>query len=102
MENITRSLEVFAFNTKTVFEGVNTKSGKSADYSSLQGLFNEVFLWAGIIAVLTIVVSGVMYTTSAGDPGKIGKAKTALAFSIIGLLLVLLASVIVNLVLGLL
>ncbi|PID52056.1 MAG: hypothetical protein CR972_04090 [Candidatus Moraniibacteriota bacterium] len=52
----------------------------------------------GLIAVLSIfmiVVSGIMYITSAGDDQKVTQAKNILTFAIIGLVVALLGYVIV-------
>ena len=56
----------------------------------------------GIVAVIMIIVSGIMYTTSGGDPAKVKKAKDALTVAVIGLIIALLAAVIVNWVTGVL
>ena len=58
---------------------------------------------AGIIAVLAIlmiVVSGIMYMTSGGDSGKVETAKSWLIYSVVGLVVAILAFVIVNAVGG--
>ncbi len=56
--------------------------------------------WAGIIAIICIIISGIYYVTSNGDPGKVAKAKNGLLYSVIGLVIAVLAAVIVNTVLG--
>ena len=59
---------------------------------------NKAFIWAGILAILMIVWGAVQYTTSAGDPGKIQKSKKTIINSLIGVIIVILAAAIVNLV----
>ena len=54
----------------------------------------------GIVAVVFIIYSGIQYTTSSGDAGKIQKAKNTIVYSIIGLIIALLAFAIVTWVLG--
>ena len=58
----------------------------------------NVFYWVygvvGLIAAGYIVYAGIMYVTAYGDPNKIQKAKQGLTFSIIGLIVVLLAAAI--------
>ncbi len=61
-------------------------------------IFNKVFVWAGIIAVIMVIYGGIQYITSTGNPQGITKAKTTILYSIIGLLVVLFASAIVNVV----
>ena len=45
----------------------------------------------GIVAVVFIVLGGVQYMTSAGDPGKIKKAKDTILYACIGLAVAALA-----------
>jgi hypothetical protein len=54
----------------------------------------------GIIAVVMIILGGISYATSQGDPGKIKKGKETILYGIIGLVVSLLAFAIVNFVLG--
>lgn len=53
----------------------------------------------GMVAVVMIVLGGVNYTTSQGDPGKVKKAKDTIMYGIIGLVVAMLAFAIVNFVL---
>lgn len=44
------------------------------------------FMWViGVSAVIVIIVSGLLYVTSAGDPGKTKTAKDAIMYAAIGL-----------------
>ena len=52
-----------------------------------------------VIAVVVIIVAGVSYITSQGDPGKVSKATNAIIFSVFGLVVCLLAFAIVSFVL---
>lgn len=46
---------------------------------------------AGAIAVIVIIVAGIMFATSAGDPNNVTKAKNLLLYGVIGLVLVVIA-----------
>jgi len=70
-----------------------------ADALLADGL-NLVYFLAGAIAVIVIIVAGVMYTISSGDAGRITRAKNMLTYSIVGLIVVLLAFFITNFVIG--
>lgn len=59
---------------------------------------NVLFSIAGVVCVIMIVVCGFMLMTSAGDPGKVAKAKKGLVGAIIGLIVSLFAFVIVKVV----
>jgi len=63
-------------------------------------IFNKVFVWSGIIAVIMIIYGGIQYITSAGNSAGVAKAKTTILYSIVGLLVVILAAAIVNVVIG--
>ena len=53
-----------------------------------------------LVAVIVIIFAGVQYTTSAGDAGKVKKAKDSILYGIIGLVIAILAFAIVNFVLS--
>lgn len=60
-----------------------------------------VAMWAiGIISVIILIVAGIMYATAAGDESKVKKAKHAIIGAIVGLVIAILASAIVNFVVG--
>lgn len=66
--------------------------------TSFSAGLNKVFFWSGIVAVAVIVVAGFQYVTSAGNSEKVKKAKNAILFAVIGLVVVLMAFAIVNFV----
>lgn len=68
---------------------------------NIENGLNKVFFWAGIVAVVVIVLAGLKYVTSAGDPGKVATAKNAILYALVGLILVILSFTIVNFVVGL-
>lgn len=58
--------------------------------------YNYLFLAALVVAVIFILFSGIQLVTSGGDAQKMQAAKARLVYSIIGLVIVLLAFVIVS------
>ena len=66
---------------------------------SVQNILSVVFAMVGIIAVIMVIVGGVNYMTSQGDPEKIKKAKNTILYGIIGLVIALLSFAIVSFVL---
>lgn len=68
--------------------------------AKVKDILNVVFLVVGILAVIMIIVGGVFMMISAGDPGKIKRAKDTIMYSVIGLIITLLAFAIVNFVVG--
>ncbi len=61
----------------------------------ISNVINAILVFIGTLALLMIVVSGVMYVTSGGDSNRTETAKKYLMYSVIGLVVTLLAYVIV-------
>jgi type IV secretory pathway VirB2 component (pilin) len=66
----------------------------------LQNGLNIVYFAAGVTAVVVIIIGGIMYATSVGEPGKINNAKNMIVFAVVGLVIVLSAFAITNFVIG--
>ena len=64
----------------------------------LRNVVNAAFVLAAAIAVILIIISGIRLLLSGGDPERVARAKRSLTFTIIGLVIVLLAFVIINLI----
>jgi glycerol uptake facilitator-like aquaporin len=62
----------------------------------VSGILNGVIGMLGLVAVAFIIVGGVNYMTSAGDPGKTKKAKDTILYACIGLIVCALAFAITN------
>lgn len=72
-----------------------------ADLNKFVGaVVNGLLFVLGAMSVLVIIIAGVFYVTSMGDPAIITKAKNALIYSTIGLIVALLSYAIVNFVIG--
>lgn len=67
----------------------------------IKSIINVLLFIAGIVSVVVIIVAGVMYATSAGDQNTVTKAKNALMYAVIGLVVALLGLAVVNWVLNL-
>ncbi len=59
--------------------------------SVVTGAINWFISIAGIASGIFLIYGGIQYTTSAGDPGKVQKAKQMITYSLIGLAIVALA-----------
>ncbi len=73
---------------------------KVASNQTVGDIMNVVYLLAGMVAVLVIVVAGFIFVTSNGDANKIGQAKQAILYSVIGLVVILMAFAITQFILG--
>lgn len=67
---------------------------------TVQVIINVALSVLGIVAVVMIIMGGVQYTTSSGDPAKAQKARNTIMYGVIGLVIALLAFAIVNFVLS--
>lgn len=72
--------------------------GATQDNGLVLGILNTVYFWLGAVAVGMIVYGGYMYVISNADPGKVKKAKDVLLYAVIGVVIVLLAFAITNVV----
>lgn len=74
---------------------------EKTDPNALLGnVLNITYFAAGIVAVFVIIIAGFLYVTSTGDPGRVTKAKNAILFAVIGLVVVMLAFIITGYVRG--
>lgn len=88
-----------------VCAGVNLGGGSCNSNGSeiskvVATVVNILSLIAGIAAVIMIIVGGLRYITSGGDSSKVASAKSAIIYSIVGLIIVALAQFIVRYVLN--
>lgn len=72
----------------------------AADQSQVATILGIVFTIAGVVCVIVIAIAGLSYVLSAGDPGKTAKAKDAILYAVIGLVVSILSFTIVAFVLG--
>ena len=79
---------------------LETESNSNNLMGTINVIINVIIGVIGFVAVVVIILGGVQYTTSAGDPGKVKKAKDTILSGIVGLVIALLAYAIVNFVLS--
>ena len=63
-------------------------------------ILNTVYFIVGILAVIFIIIGGINYTVSQGDPGRVAKAKNTVLYAIVGLVVALLAFAITTFILN--
>lgn len=65
-------------------------TGLPNPFGGVKGVLMNVLNWMlgifGALALLAFVISGIMYMTAAGETDKIGKAKTMMTWSIVGVI----------------
>lgn len=64
----------------------------------IKKITNAAFFIVGALAVIMIIYSGIRYVTSAGNPTGVTAAKNSLMYSVIGLVVAILAYAIVSFV----
>lgn len=106
----------FVFTTSTanagLFDGFKEEAckGLSADgqcsetgggINKLLGTVLNIFsLVVGVIAVIMVIISGLKFVTSGGDPQRASSARNSIIYALVGLVVALLAQVIVRFVLS--
>lgn len=77
----------------------NAKSAGLED-GSIYSIINATLSWLlgilGFIAVIGFVISGILYLTAAGNESQIEKAKSAMTYSIVGVIVALMGYVIIQ------
>ena len=66
----------------------------------LSGVLNTVYIMAAIVAVIIIIVAGILYVTSNGDPAKTKRAREAILYAGVGIVIIMMAFVITNYIIG--
>lgn len=67
---------------------------------ALTSILNVVYMVAGIVAVIVIVVAGYLYVTSSGDAAQTKRAKNAILGAVAGIVVIISAFTITQFVLG--
>ena len=90
-----------ATTSTTTGSGCGTTGSIQSGIGSLaKTAVNILSLVVGVVSVVMIIYGGFKYITSGGESGKVTSAKTTLVYAIIGLVIVALAQLIVQWVLG--
>ncbi|MGH7142138.1 MAG: hypothetical protein ACREF5_01545 [Candidatus Saccharimonadales bacterium] len=63
-------------------------------------IINLLSAIVGIAAVIMVIIAGLRFTTSAGNPQSVAGARSALLYALVGLVVVALAQVLVHFVLS--
>lgn len=84
------------------FANAITLPTKEPGVLTLNGLFTGILaiLWpiAAGICVVMLIVAGILFITANGDPGQVKKARDAVIWSVVGLVVAILAFSIISVV----
>ena len=99
------STNVSAQAADGVKKGITTATTADMENKSIAGegglisiLINFLLWTVGILSVVMIIFSGFRYITSAGDASKTKSAQSTLIYSVVGLIVAIMAYAIVNMV----
>lgn len=88
---------------KNTYAECNVRSDGNDNASAVSNriniAINVVLGMIGVVAVVMIIIGGVQFVTSQGDAARAAKARNTILYSIVGLIVALLAFAIVNFVL---
>ena len=64
----------------------------------IQNVINAALIFAGVVALIFIIYSGIKFISSKGDPQGVDAAKKTLTYAIIGLIIVFLSFFILQII----
>ena len=95
------AVPAYADSVGEVRKGVNAIGGNQnrTDLPKfIQTIINILLFIIGAVAVIMIIIGGIRYVTSAGDQNSVKAAKDTVLYSVIGLVITILAYAIVKFV----
>jgi hypothetical protein len=97
-------------NTSQQGQGLNAVDNSGSDVCQTSGagtllgkvgtIIDTLFIVAGAVAVIIMIMGGIRYITSTGDAKRIQAAKDTILYAVIGLVVVILGRAIVGFVIG--
>ncbi len=70
------------------------------DGAAIANILFLVYTWAGIVAVIVIIIAGFLFVTARGDAAQMKRSKDAIRGAVIGLVVVMAAFAITRFVIG--
>lgn len=68
--------------------------------TSVWNLVRTALIILGGLAVIVIIIAGIMFVSSSGDPGRVKAAKNTIMYAVIGLFVAMFAAAIITLVIN--
>lgn len=89
-------------STSSVCTGKNNGASDplTGTNGTLKKVTNILAVIAGIMAVIFMILGGIKYITSAGDPAEISKAKNSIIYALVGIIVIVLARSLIGWVLS--
>lgn len=76
----------------------NKSEGETKVKSVMKSVVDVLLMTVGVISIVMIVVGGIMFALSSGDASKVTKARNMVIYAVVGLVVALFASAIINFV----
>ena len=93
---------VLADATSTITNGAGAACGGSCNKTSIENIFgsvaNALVFLVGAVSVIMIIIGGLRYVLSNGDPKAAADGKNTILYSVIGLIVAIAAFAIVSFV----
>jgi len=67
---------------------------------AIENVVNALLVFAGVIAVIFVIIGGVRYIVSQGDEDAQVTARNTILYAVIGIIVIILSGVIINLIIG--
>lgn len=94
------AIRVFAATTQINPSSIGLKNTTTDPNAALAGILNLAYSAAGIVAVLVIIYGAYFYLTSDGNPANTKRGRDAVLGAAIGIVVILMAFVITQFILG--
>lgn len=82
-------MEIVKLFAKSISQQVSSQTDGQTFEGGIGNILYAVYGVIGILAVVFIIIGGVNYSISQGDPGKTKKARDTILYAAIGLIVVL-------------
>ena len=79
---------------------IGYSSGFTNEDSAILLTLNFVYVMAGIVCVVVLIVSGYLFVTARGDPSQMKRAKDSIRSAVIGIVVVSVAFTVTQFILG--
>lgn len=76
----------------------NKSEGETKVKSVMKSVVDVLLMTVGVISIIMIVIGGIMFALSSGDASKVTKARNMVIYAVVGLVVALFASAIINFV----
>lgn len=100
VKKVIYSITSLGLLTPSLLLAYSPPAGTTLPEGTVKGIVSQFMTWilgmVGFLGVIGFAIAGILYLTSAGDEDRIGTAKKAMTWSIVGVIVALLGVVIIQ------